>query len=173
MKNTHKLVTLSLFTVIALTIFIVESAIVLPISIPGVKLGLANIITLLVLCNYKPFDAFLVLFVRILLSALFSGQMLMLFYSCMGGLFCFVIMSLLNRFLSGHFLVLTSIFGALAHNAGQLLAAYLVMRSVSVLTYLPFLTLSGIITGLFTGLCAHFAQKKLLPAITAEKHLPQ
>lgn len=165
MKNTKRLTTLSLFTVIALTIFIVESAIPVPVPIPGIKLGLANIITLVILCNYPPQDAFIVLFVRIFLSAVFSGQMMTLFYSALGGLFCFFMMWFINRLLAGHFLFITSIFGALAHNAGQLLAAYLITRNLGVLSYLPFLALSGVITGLFTGLCAHFAQKYLMPII--------
>ena len=71
----------------------------------------------------------------------------------------------INRILAGHFLFITSIFGALAHNAGQLLAAWLIVRNPGILTYVPFLTISGIVTGLFTGLCAHYAQKYLLPHI--------
>ena len=74
-------------------------------------------------------------------------------------------MCLINRFLSGHFIFITSIFGALFHNAGQIAAAFLITRSTGILTYLPFLILSGTITGLFTGLCAHYAQKYLLPHI--------
>lgn len=165
MKSTKKLAVLSIYTVMALTIFVVESAIPLPIPIPGIKLGLSNIITLIVLCHYRPSDAFIVLFARILLSSLFSGQMMTLFYSALGGLFCFCVMYLINRMLAGHFLFITSIFGALAHNAGQLLAAWLIVRNPGILTYVPFLTISGIVTGLFTGLCAHYAQKYLLPHI--------
>ena len=67
-----KLTTLSLFTVIALTIFIVESAIPMPIPIPGIKLGLSNIVTLILLLNYSPVDAFLVLLARIFLSTIFA-----------------------------------------------------------------------------------------------------
>lgn len=165
MKSTKRLAVLSMFTVIALTIFAVENMIPVPVPIPGIKLGLANIVTLIVLRNYRAADAFAVLFARILLSALFSGQMMTLFYSAMGGLFCFLVMCAASRFLDGHFLPLTSILGALAHNAGQLTAAYLIVRSTGILAYLPFLTLSSVITGLFTGLCAHYAQRYLLPHI--------
>ncbi len=161
MKSTKRLAVLSMFTVIALTIFAVENMIPVPVPIPGIKLGLANIVTLIVLRNYRAADAFAVLFARILLSALFSGQMMTLIY----GLFCFLVMCAANRFLDGRFLPLTSILGALAHNAGQLTAAYLIVRSTGILAYLPFLTLSSVITGLFTGLCAHYAQRYLLPHI--------
>lgn len=163
--NLKRLTTLSVFTVVALTIFILESAIPNPVPIPGIKLGLSNIVTLILLLNFTPADAFIVLLARIFLSAFFAGQAVSLIYSLCGGLFCFVIMCLLNRFLNGHFIFITSIFGALLHNAGQLGAAFLITRNVSVLAYLPFLVLSGTITGLFTGLCAHYAQKYLLPHI--------
>lgn len=79
MKSTKRLAVLSMFTVIALTIFAVENMIPVPVPIPGIKLGLANIVTLIVLRNYRATDAFAVLFARILLSALFSGQMMTLF----------------------------------------------------------------------------------------------
>ena len=156
-----RLTTLAVFTVIALTIFVVESAIPVPVPLPGIKLGLSNIVTLFILLNYKPADAFYVLLARILLSSFFTGQALYLVYSLCGGLFCFVIMCLLHRFLSGHFIFITSIFGALFHNLGQLSAAFLVTGTPGVFTYLPFLILSGTVTGLFTGLCTHYAQKYL------------
>ncbi len=160
-----RLTTLSIFTVVALTIFILESAIPNPVPIPGIKLGLSNIVTLILLLNFTPADAFIVLLARIFLSAFFAGQAVSLIYSLCGGLFCFAIMCLLNCFLNGHFVFITSIFGALLHNAGQLSAAFLITRNVGVFAYLPFLILSGTITGLFTGLCAHYAQKYLLPHI--------
>lgn len=163
--NIKKLTTLSVFTVIALTIFILEGAIPNPVPIPGIKLGLSNIVTLLLLLNFTPADAFWVLLARIFLSSFFSGQAVSLLYSLCGGLLCFFVMCLINRFLSGHFIFITSVFGALFHNAGQIAAAFLITRSAGILSYLPFLVLSGAITGLFTGLCAHYAQKYLLPHI--------
>ncbi len=158
----RRLTTLAVFTVVALTIFVVESAIPVPVPIPGIKLGLANIVTLLVLLNFRPSDAFFVLFARILLSSMFAGQAMSLLYSLCGGALCFAAMCIVNRFLWGKYIFITSIFGALFHNAGQLLVAYLILRSVSVFTYLPFLTLSAVATGLFTGLCAHYSQKYLM-----------
>ncbi len=156
-----RLTTLAVFTVIALTIFVAESFIPVPVPLPGIKLGLSNIVTLFLLLNYKPADAFYVLFVRILLSSLFTGGALYLLYSFCGGLFCFGAMCLINRFLHGKYIFITSIFGALFHNIGQLGAAYVVTGTAGVFAYLPFLILSGTVTGLFTGLCAHYAQKYL------------
>lgn len=150
-----------MFTTLALIIFTIESAIPPLVPIPGIKLGLANIITLVLLHNYSAKDTLLVLLVRILLSSFFFGQAVSLLYSLAGGLLCFVAMVLTHRLLQGHFLFLTSMVGALFHNIGQLTIAYLITAVPGVLVYLPFLLLSGLITGLFTGLCAHFIQKYL------------
>lgn len=167
--RTKKITTLAMFTVIALTIFIIESLIPAPVPIPGIKLGLANIVTLILLLNYKPSDALIVLLARIILSAVFAGQTMSLLYSLCGGLCCFVVMYLLNRFLHGHFIFITSMFGALFHNAGQLLVAYVITHTLGLVAYIPFLVLSGILTGLFTGLCAHYAQKYLMVHIRNQR----
>ena len=167
--NTHKLTTLALFATLSLIIYSVESLIPPLVPIPGIKLGLANIITLVVLIAFSYKAALLVLFVRILLSSLLFGQAMSLMYSMIGGLFCFVVMWAINTLLQGRFLFLTSAFGAIAHNLGQLFCAYLITKVPGVISYLPFLILSGAITGLFTGLCAHFTIQKLMPAVA---HLP-
>ncbi len=156
-----KLTTLGFFTTIALIIFAAETMLPPLLPLPGIKLGLANIVTLLLLRDFSPKDAVLVLAARILLSAFFFGQALSLLYSLAGGVLCLLAMWTANQLFDGHFLFLTSIAGALAHNAGQLLTAYFITRTHGILSYLPFLLLSGIVTGLFTGLCAHFARKYL------------
>lgn len=156
-----RITTLALFTTLALIIFTIESAIPPLVPIPGIKLGLANIITLVVLHNYAPSDAFLVLTMRILLSCFFYGQAVSLLYSLAGGFLCFVAMASVHRMLQGHYLYLVSMVGAVFHNLGQLAVAYSLTQVPGVLIYLPFLLLSGLLTGLFTGLCAHFAQKHL------------
>lgn len=160
-----KLTALALFTTIALIIFTIESAIPPVIPIPGIKLGLANIITLVLLRCDTPGNTFCVLLMRILLSSFFFGQAVSLFYSLAGGFLCFAAMLLTDRLLKGRYLFLTSIFGGIFHNLGQLAIAFLVTQVPGVLVYLPFLILSGILTGLFTGLCAHFSLKHLLPVI--------
>lgn len=162
-----KITTLALFTTLALIIFTIENAIPTLVPIPGIKLGLANIITLVVLRNYSPKDTLLVLLMRILLASFFFGQAISLLYSLAGGLLCFAAMLLIHRLLQGHYLFLISIVGAIFHNLGQLAVAYLITEVPGVLVYLPFLLLSAILTGLFTGLCAQFTQRYLIPAIAA------
>lgn len=157
--STKKMTRLALFTTIALIIFTVESALPALAPIPGIKLGLANIITLVVLRHFGAKDALIVLIMRILLASFFFGQALSLLYSLVGGICCLLIMYLINKLLAGQYLYLTSIAGAIAHNLGQLSVAFHITQVKGVITYLPFLLISGILTGLFTGLCAHFASR--------------
>lgn len=160
-----KLTVLALYATLSLIIFTVESAIPPLVPVPGIKLGLANIITLILLRNATAKDALLVLVVRIFLASFFFGQAVSLLYSLMGGFLSLAAMALINKLLKRRFLFLTSTVGGLFHNLGQLLAAWLITKVPGVLAYLPFLIPGGIITGLFTGLCAHFAQKYLSPIL--------
>lgn len=160
-SSTKHLTILALYTTLALAIYGVESLLPPLLPIPGMKLGLANIITLLVLTKYSPKDAFLVLFARILLATFAFGQFVSLLYSLCGGIFCFAAMFMVQKLLRNRHIYITSIFGALFHNLGQILIALLLTRTIGVLSYLPFLIICAVVTGLFTGLCAHFAAKLL------------
>lgn len=158
-----KIVSLALFTALALILSLVESAFPPLAPIPGIKLGLANIVTLIILLNHTPGDAFLVLLVRVLLSSLFTGQVMYLLYSLAGAILCFLSMWLVNKLLQKHFVFLTSIVGSCFHNIGQVLMAIIITGTMGVISYLPILLVSGIMTGLFTGLCAHYAGRYLAP----------
>ncbi|MDE6675901.1 MAG: Gx transporter family protein [Acetatifactor sp.] len=170
--RTRRLTTLALFATLALAIYSLDSLLPPIVPIPGIKLGLANIVTLLVLHLYRIRDAALVLLVRILLSALLFGQALSLLYSICGGLLCFVTMALASRLLHRRFPELTSILGGIFHNAGQLLIALLITGVPAVLACLPYLLISGIVTGLFTGLCARFALRYLRRLAAAHTTAP-
>jgi heptaprenyl diphosphate synthase len=159
--STSRLTRLALFAVLALAIYGIESALPPLTPIPGIKPGLANIITLIVIRNYSGRDASLVLIVRILLASLLFGQMVSMIYSLAGGFLCLIIMLFMNRLFSGHFIYITSICGAIAHNAAQMAVAIIITDTTALLAYMPFLLLSAVITGLFTGLCAHASQKYL------------
>lgn len=157
--SAKKLSQLALFTVLSLAIYAIESAIPPLVPIPGIKPGLANIITLILLHSFSAKDTLMVLFVRILLSALLFGQAVSLLYSLAGGLLAFLVMLSVHRLLKGRYPVITGIFGGIFHNIGQITAAFLLTRVPGVWAYLPFLILGGILSGLFTGLCAAFFQK--------------
>mgnify|MGYP002471114914 CR=1 FL=1 len=145
---------LALLTAIALTIFLVEAQLPAVTVIPGIKLGLANIVTVYAVFALGPGDALLVLAGRVFLGAVFSGQMMTLLYSGAGGLLSWCALCLLRRGLSRERIWLASPIAALCHNLGQLLAAAAVMKTWAVMAYLPYLTIAGVIAGLFTGVAA-------------------
>ncbi|MCR5019801.1 Gx transporter family protein [Ruminococcus sp.] len=159
--DTKKLTRLGLLTCLALIIFIVELRIPDIVPIPGVKLGLANIVTVYCIYNYRPGETAMMLYSRILLGALFSGNLMALWYSIAGGTLCFVGMVFLKKIIHEDNMWFLSIAGAVLHNIGQIAVAILVLKSTSVIAYLPFLMLSGCIAGAFTGLCAQMVCRRL------------
>lgn len=159
--SVKKLTLLALMTTIALAISVLESAFPPLVPIPGVKLGLANIITLVLIINRMPKEAAAVLFMRIFLASLFAGQMMSFFFSLLGGGLCLIAMYLTARLLKGRPIWFISIIGAIFHNIGQIAAALITLQSIYVLYYFPFLLVSGIITGFFTGLCVYFFNKRI------------
>lgn len=157
----QKLTTLALYTTLSMAVYAIESAIPPLVPLPGIKLGLANVVTLILLQRYTAKDAFLVLIARLLLSTLLFGQVLSLLYSLAGGILSFTVMYPANRMLQKKLPFLTGALGGLSHNLGQLLTAFAVTATAGVFAYLPYLAVSGILAGLFTGFCAHFAGRYL------------
>ena len=163
--NVRKLCTLALLTAAALVIFVAEAQIPPIIAVPGVKLGLSNIIVLLTMYIYGRREGAVVLGLKIVLGSIFSGQLMSFFYSAAGGLLCLGVMSLLKGMLTEKQIWATSAFGAAAHNIGQLIVAIAILGTDKLVWYLPVLLASGIITGLFTGLCAQLTLPRLRKAM--------
>lgn len=141
-----------LFTAIALTIFMIESRIPLPIPIPGAKLGLANAVTLYVVYTMGVAAAAKVLFCRIILGGIFAGQMLTLMYSATGGFFCLVFLIFAKKSTTWKQIWFISPLCAIAHNTGQVMLASYVMGTDAILYFLPYLILLALVSGLFVGL---------------------
>ena len=156
-----KLLSLALLTAISMVLFIVENQIPAPVPVPGVKLGLGNIVVVCVLFLYGWREALAVLLVKIVLSAVLTGNLGALAYSAAGGLLSWGGMCLLRPLLRQKQLWVASVLGAMLHNLGQLLAAILIAAAPGLLAYLPVLLLSGMITGLFTGLAAQAVVQRL------------
>ena len=161
--DAKRLARLGILTAVALIIFIVELQIPNPFPIPGVKLGLANIVTVYAVYRYRPSEVAVMTGVRILLGSVFSGNIMALLYSACGSLLCLLGMLLMRRVIDEKHLWLASVFGAVLHNTGQMAAALLVTQTPSLLFYYPFLLVSGCLAGLFTGLCTQL----ILPRIKA------
>lgn len=160
-KGARRLTRLALLTAIALTIFLVEAQLPALTTVPGIKLGLANIVTVYAVFTIGPGDALLILCARVFLGAVFSGQMMTLIYSAAGGLLSWCVLLLLRRLLTREQIWLCSPVAGVFHNLGQLLAAAGVMKTWAVLAYLPYLVLAGIIAGLFTGIAAQVLINRL------------
>ena len=160
-KGAGRVTRLALLTAVALTIFLVEAQIPALTAIPGVKLGLANIVTVYVMFAMGPGDALLVLSGRVFLGAMFSGQMMTLIYSAAGGLLSWCVLCLLRKLLTQEQIWLASPAAAVFHNLGQLLAAAAVMRTWAVLAYLPYLVIAAVLAGLFTGIAAQALLRRL------------
>ncbi len=160
-KGAGRITRLALLTAIALTIFLAEAQLPALTAVPGVKLGLANIVTVYAMFALGPGDALLVLSGRVFLGAVFSGQMMTLIYSAAGGFLSWCVLCLLRKLLTGEQIWLASPVAAVFHNLGQLLAAATVLRSWAVMAWLPYLIIAAILAGLFTGVAAQALLRRL------------
>lgn len=161
MPKTKKLALMAVLTAIALTIFMLEAQLPAPVPIPGVKLGLANIVTLTAMLILGRREAGAILAARIIMGAVFAGNPSAMLYSAAGGVLAYAAMCLLVGVVPGKRLWAVSAVSAVAHNMGQLLACVLVVKTPGVFIYAPALIVSGVITGVFTGFGAMYLVRAL------------
>lgn len=159
--QTKRMTRNALLAGLALIIFIIELQLPALSPIPGLKLGLSNIITVYAIFTLTPKDALEILTARILLGTFFSGNLSALMYSAAGGGLCYLTMLLLKRLLSREQIWIASVVGAIAHNLGQILVAMAITKTPALLSYLPVMTAGSMIAGLFTGLCAQQMARRL------------
>ena len=151
MKN--KIACWGVFLALALVCSYVESLIPISFGIPGVKLGLTNIVVILMLYTIGAKDAILISVLRIILAGFMFGNAFSIIYSLAGGILSFVVMLLLKN--TGKLKILSiSTAGGISHNVGQLIVAALVVENYNILFYVPVLIIAGIITGFLIGLLA-------------------
>ncbi len=154
--KTKKLALMALLCAIALTIFLVEAQIPAPVPLPGIKLGLSNIVTVFAVFALGPGEAVQILFARIFLGAVFAGNFGSIFYSAAGGACAIAVTIFLRTLLQTNQIWVAGCLGAVAHACGQMAAAVFLTGTPSILLHLPVMIVCGIVTGLFTGLCAQF-----------------
>lgn len=145
---------MALLCAIALTIFMLEAQIPPIVPLPGVKLGLANIVTVFAVFVLGPWEAAGILLGRIFLGSVFAGNFSAFFYAAAGGTCAIGVTILLRKVLRKNQIWVAGCLGAAAHGVGQMAAAVVITATPSVLLYLPMLLLCGLLAGLFTGLCA-------------------
>lgn len=152
MKKTKRLVLLAMLTAVAMILSYVES--LLPsVGIPGVKMGLANIAVIFALFRFGWKEAAALSLVRVVLVSLLFGSVGAMLYSLAGAVLSLAVMALLRR-IDRFSTVGISVAGGVAHNAGQILIAMLILQTKQLLGYLPVLAVSGIAGGVLTGLAA-------------------
>ena len=154
--KTRKLTLLACLSAIALTIFMIEAQIPALVPIPGIKLGLANIVTVFAVFVLGPRDAACVLAVRIFLGAVFAGNFSTILYSAAGGTCAILVTIVLRKFLTKKQLWVAGALGAIAHSLWQMAMAVALTGTPGLVVYLPVMVAVSILTGTFTGLCAQF-----------------
>lgn len=159
--DTKKLAEMGMLTAVALIIFIIEARIPNLSPVPGMKLGLANIVTVYAVYRFRAHETALIVLARIILGSVFCGNVSVMLYSMSGAALCLAGMLFIRKIIPEKYLFLASAAGAVFHNTGQTIAAMLIMKTTAVAVYWPFLVVSGIIAGIFTGLCAGFLLKKI------------
>lgn len=159
---------LGVFLALALILSYVETLIPFSIGIPGVKLGLTNLIVVVMMYTIGYKEAWLVSVLRILLAGMMFGNAFSILYSMAGGLLSFLVMAFLIRLNRFH-VVSVSICGGVAHNMGQIIVASIVLQSGYVIYYFPMLLIAGMITGTAVGIVSYEAGVRIRGIIEWKK----
>lgn len=149
--STRKIAYMGMFIAVAMVFSYVESLIPVNIAVPGVKLGLANLVTIVVMFKIDVRSAWVISLIRVVLSALLFGNLSIMVYSLAGAVLSLLVMTLCMK-LKIFGLLGTSILGAVSHNAGQIIMAAIHMKSGNIMLYIPVLCISGTIAGICIGL---------------------
>ena len=162
MRNNYvrRLTFLSAAVALAMILSFVESQIPPFTAVPGVKIGLANIVTMFVLYRLGWRDAVGVSAVRVLLSGLLFGSFVSITYSAFGAALSLIVMLMAKRLLPFS-PIGVSVLGAVAHNAGQILAAWIFLGSGAIAYYMIPLTVSGVIAGILVGILGGIVAERI------------
>ena len=161
-RNAKAIALLGVVAAFAAILSYIETLISFDIWIPGVKLGMANIAIVIVLYLYGSKEALVVNIVRIIIVGLLFGNMFSILFSFTGAFISLIAMTIAKK--TNFFTILgVSVAGGVAHNVGQMLVSTLVVKSYSIIYYMPVLIVAGVITGIVIGI----AGKLLLKYITA------
>ena len=151
----HKVAYYGLFSTLAVLMSYVEMLVPLAVAVPGVKLGLANVVVLLVLYTMGPKDAVTISMVRILLSGLLFAGFAGFLYSVAGAVCSLIVMLVLFRWVRLS-VIGVSVAGGIFHNIGQITVAAMVVENTRLYYYLPVLLVAGVGTGIVTGILAKY-----------------
>lgn len=162
MKKLNKMIFISLLAAVGLALGVLESAIPLPIAMPGARLGLSNMVVLVTIVIFGFKDGIKVSMLKSVVLMLVTGSVSSFIYSFSGAVLSTIAMYITYRYLSKLFsLIGVSIMGALAHNFAQVSVASLILANIRIYTYLPFLMIMSLFTGYFVGLSSRMIIKNL------------
>ena len=163
MNRNEKLTKMAMLVALAMIFSYVESLIPINFGIPGMKLGVANLVTVAGLYFLELPEVFLVVVMRILLTGFLFGNGMSIIYSLAGGILSLLMMVVIKR-INGFSVIGVSIIGGVSHNIGQIIVASIVVENLKLVYYLPVLLIAGAVTGFIMGILS----KKILPTIQKE-----
>ena len=163
MNRNEKLTKMAMLVALAMIFSYVESLIPINFGIPGMKLGVANLVTVVGLYFLELPEVFLVVVMRILLTGFLFGNGMSIIYSLAGGILSLLMMVVIKR-INGFSVIGVSIIGGVSHNIGQIIVASIVVENLKLVYYLPTLLIAGAVTGFIMGILS----KKILPTVQKE-----
>lgn len=163
-ERTRKIALYGMLIALAFIFSYIESMIPMPVPIPGVKLGIANLVNIVGLYSVGAAGTAAVSLIRILLVGFTFSNVFSMFYSLAGGSLSLLVM-ILSRKTGAFSKVGISILGGVFHNIGQLLIAAFVTKTAGVFAYLPMLLVAGVVTGAVIGLLGGMITERISPMI--------
>ena len=162
MRKLNKMIFLSVLVSAGLALSVLESGIPLPITFPGAKLGLSNMVVLITLVVFGFKDGITVAMLKSIVLMLVTGSVSSFMYSFAGAVLSCMAMYIGYKYFSNIFsLIGVSILGAVAHNFAQVSVATIIMNNIRIYTYLPFLMLMSLFSGYFVGLASTYIIKNM------------
>ena len=149
------------FTALALIFSYIELLIPILFGVPGMKLGLANLVIVIFLYKRNAKEAMLLSVVRILLAGLMFSNLFSILYSLAGGILSLIVMAVLKK-LETFSVIGVSIAGGIAHNMGQLVIAMVVVETYRIGYYFPILLITGMVTGMLIGVISNEVLKRTI-----------
>ena len=155
-----KVAVLGLCVALAMIMSYIESLFPLNLAVPGIKMGLANIVIIFLLYRVGFSSACIVSLIRVFLVSMLFGNVMMMAYSVAGAVLSLAVMLVLKK--CGKFSVVgVSIAGGVAHNAGQIIMAVILLGAKQIAYYLPVLAVTGTVTGVLIGIAASVVIKRV------------
>lgn len=163
MKDNKRKILIAMLTSIGIILGIIENSLIIPLPIPGAKLGLANIIQLVSIFNIGYKESFFIAILRTIVVAIGTGSFSNLIYSLPSAFLSTFVMILIYKFLRNKFSIIgISIIGALTHNLTQVLMGCIILNNIKIMIYYPYMAIISLITGYFTGMAVYFFNKNIL-----------